>query len=81
MASRAISFPPRSLRASIAAQYAGYTSERSFLRAVASGEMPPAFQLEGCDAWDRLEIDDAIDRLKSAAKRGYTWQERGVQRV
>lgn len=82
MAKRAASILlPRILRAPGAAEYAGYSSAREFLLAVSAGEMPPAFQHGGGDAWDRLEIDDAIDLLKSATKRGYSWQERGVQHV
>lgn len=81
MASRAAFIMPRILRAPGAADYAGYGSSRDFMRAVSAGDMPPAFQHNGGDAWDRLEIDDAIDLLKSGTKRGYNWQERGAARV
>lgn len=72
---------PRIVRAPGAAVYAGYDSARDFLRAVASGEMPPGFHHNGGDAWDRIELDDAIDLLKSSTKRGYSWQERGADHV
>jgi predicted DNA-binding transcriptional regulator AlpA len=81
MAGRAALLLPRILRAPSAAEYAGYSTAREFLRAVAAGEMPPGFQHGGGDAWDRHEIDDAIDLLMSCTKRGYSWQERGVDRV
>ncbi len=81
MASRAALITPRILRAASAADYAGYSSAREFLRAVAAGEMPPAFRHGPGDVWDRVEIDDAIDLLKSCTKRGFSWQEKGADRV
>ena len=81
MASRMTIPLPRVLRAGGAAEYAGYKTAKDFQRAVACGEMPPGFDHAGGDAWDRLEIDDAIDLLKSATKRNYRWQEQGADRV
>lgn len=81
MASRAALLLPRNLGAHRAAEYAAYPSAREFLHAVAVGEMPPAFKICGQDVWDRLDIDDAIDRLKVGTKRGHSWQEKGAARV
>ena len=81
MASRIALIIPRILRAPGAAEYAGYSTAKDFLRAVTAGEMPPGFTHGAGDAWDRLEIDDAIDLLKSGTKRGYSWQEKGTDRV
>lgn len=68
-------------RASGAASYAGYRSEREFLSAVSSGEMPPPFLHGGADAWDICDLDSSIDALKVGAKRPRPWQERAPQRV
>lgn len=72
---------PRTLRARAAADYAGYQSERAWLAAVATGEMPQPFKHGGADAWDIVDIDEYIDALKAGAQRPRRWQEHGPQRV
>jgi hypothetical protein len=66
---------PRTLRASAAAEYAGYTCERDFLLAVNDGSMPPAFVIAGAQAWDILDLDAAIDSIKAGARRVGTAQQ------
>jgi predicted DNA-binding transcriptional regulator AlpA len=58
---------PRVMRATRAAQYVDLTT-KAFLRLVACEEMPAPFLLNGVDAWGRLEIDAAIDVLKSGRR-------------
>lgn len=81
MASRALPHWPRVQRAKIAAAYAGYASEREFLRDVADGVMPPPFVLNGADAWDMEDINASIDAIKAGARRAPKWQERAPARV
>ena len=68
-------------RARGAAAYAGYVNERSFLTAVAKGDMPPPFLHCGTDAWDIMDLDEAIDALKAGASRPRKWQESAPDRV
>lgn len=68
-------------RARGAAAYAGYASARSFLSAVASGEMPPPFMHGGHEAWDILDLDAAIDAMKAGESRPRKWQEGAPDRV
>lgn len=81
MASRAIPHWPRVQRAKVAAEYAGYGSEKAFLTAVAEGHMPAPFVLSGADAWDIADIDASIDAIKAGARRIPRWQERAPARA
>lgn len=44
-----------------------------FLRMVAEGTMPEPFQMDGADAWDINDLDDAVDALKAGANRKGSW--------
>ncbi len=55
---------PRNLRAEQAAGYVA-VSESKFRQLVKDGRMPPSFQIDGCVLWDRFDLDDAIDKLKT----------------
>lgn len=81
MAARALPYWPRVQRARLAAEYAGFGSERAFLAAVNDGTMPPPFTLTGADAWDMSDLDAAIDAMKAGAQRKRQWQERAPDRV
>jgi hypothetical protein len=69
MASRALPFWPRVQRAKVAAAYAGYGSERDFLRDVSEGVMPAPFVLNGANAWDMDDLNASIDAVKAGALR------------
>ena len=81
MAARVAPNWPRIMWAAQAVQYAGYQSERTFLAAVATGEMPAPIFVDGRDAWDRNDIDDAIDAIKAGAPRKLKWQAGAPARV
>lgn len=81
MAARAIPYWPRVQRARLAAEYAGFGSERAFLAAVNDGLMPPPFTHSGADAWDTPDLDAAIEAIKAGASRSRKWQERAPARV
>jgi hypothetical protein len=81
MASRVSPRWPRTLRARLAAEYAGYASERAFLTAVSDGTMPPPFTLDGANAWDLADLDTSIDAIKAGAQKPRRWQERAPARV
>lgn len=81
MASRLQPRWERVQRAKGAAAYAGYASDREFLKAVQSGDMPPPFLHCGADAWDLTDLDAAIDSMKATTKRKTTWQQRAPARV
>ena len=82
MAARAApNWPPRNMRAALAAHHSGYPSESAFLAAVATGEMPAPFLLGGGDVWDRNDLDDAIDAIKAGTRRKPKWQEGAPARV
>jgi predicted DNA-binding transcriptional regulator AlpA len=78
---RALAPWPRSLRSARAAEYAGYETERSFRLAVSDGAMPPPFELGGADAWDIVDLDEAIDALKAGAARAGNWREKAHERA
>ena len=81
MASRISPRWPRNLRSKLAAEYAGYATERAFLGAVADGTMPPPFTLDNADAWDLTDLDSSIDAIKAGGARVSRWQERAPARV
>lgn len=70
---------PRSLRASAAAEYAGYADERAFLIAVNEGTMPPPFTIGGADAWDINDLDTSIDSVKAGVVVKGTLEQRAEQ--
>jgi hypothetical protein len=65
---------PRVQRAKVAAAYAGYSSERAFLGAVAQGDMPHPFPIGGADAWDITDLDAAVDAIKSGGSAIGNWR-------
>jgi len=65
---------PKVLRATSAAAYAAYSSERSFRAAVAVGEMPQPFTIEGADAWDIADLDASIEAIKAGGKVIGNWR-------
>lgn len=81
MAARAQPRWQRVQRAKGAADYAGYKSEREFLAAVQSGEMPPPFEHSGAPAWDIVDLDTSIEAIKAGAQSKRKWQERAPNRV
>ena len=58
---------PRLLRAQEAAEYASVSLSK-FRQLVLDGRMPASFQIDGCVVWDRIDLDAAIDSLKTAPK-------------
>lgn len=74
MAARALPNWPRVLRAKMAADYAGYGSERDFRVAVASGDMPVPFTLGNAEAWDITEINEAVDAIKAGGVSAGNWR-------
>src|SRR5262249_22321620 len=59
-------YPPRLLRAPQAARYMAM-GERTFLRKVDEGKLPKPKRLDGVVAWDRYQLDAAVDDADSDA--------------
>jgi len=59
---RALRIVPRLFRRSRAADYCD-VSLPTFLKLVAAGLLPPPRQLNDIEAWDRADLDRAIDSL------------------
>ena len=55
-------------------------AQPTFAKLVAEGVMPQPFDLYGVPAWDRIEIDAAVDTIKSGARPG-RWQDRAPARA
>jgi predicted DNA-binding transcriptional regulator AlpA len=70
------SWVPRGLRAPQAAQYIG-VSQSKFYELVKDGRIPAPSPIDGVVVWDRFELDEAFDALKSAAseQRDSTWDD------
>jgi len=58
------SYPPRGMRADRAAAYLDM-SLSSFHRLVEDGTIPAGVPIKGMVVWDRRDLDDAFDDLKS----------------
>ena len=56
-------YPPRLMRAQRAARYLGI-SESTFRRAVRDGQLPPPVRGPGFIAWDRHDLDAAVENFK-----------------
>ncbi len=74
MAGRAFPAWPRVQRAKDAASYTGYANERAFRAAVANGDMPAPFEIGGADAWDIMELDAAVDAIKTGTPAIGNWR-------
>jgi excisionase family DNA binding protein len=57
---------PRGMRIGDAARYLGM-GKTKFLELVDSGRLPRAVAIDGIRVWDRLELDEAFEELKSSA--------------
>lgn len=57
-------YPPRLMRAEQAARYVD-VSRSAFLRLVEEGIFPKPVKIRGVVCWDRHELDDAVEDLKS----------------
>jgi predicted DNA-binding transcriptional regulator AlpA len=62
-----IAYPPRLLRAPHAARYMAM-GERTFLRKVEEGKLPKPKRFNGVVAWDRYQLDAAIDDTNDDAE-------------
>jgi predicted DNA-binding transcriptional regulator AlpA len=59
-------YPPRGMRGDRAAAYLGM-SETTFLRLVAEKVFPPGIPIKGIVVWDRYDLDNAFENLKTGA--------------
>ncbi|HEY2242604.1 MAG TPA: hypothetical protein VGH47_00085 [Xanthobacteraceae bacterium] len=59
-------YPPRLMRLERAAAYLDI-SPSHFLKLVADGLLPRSVRLRGSVAWDRHDLDTAVERLKDDA--------------
>jgi predicted DNA-binding transcriptional regulator AlpA len=55
-------YPPRLMRAGRAAAYLDISTS-NFLKLVDDGVLPSPVRLRGSVAWDRHDLDDAVERL------------------
>jgi predicted DNA-binding transcriptional regulator AlpA len=63
--SRSYNYAPRALRADAAAAYLGM-GKTKFLELVDGGHLPSAVAIDGIRVWDRLDLDEAFEELKSS---------------
>jgi predicted DNA-binding transcriptional regulator AlpA len=63
--SRNYNYAPRALRADAAAAYLGM-GKTKFLELVDGGRLPSAVAIDGIRVWDRLDLDEAFEELKSS---------------
>jgi predicted DNA-binding transcriptional regulator AlpA len=59
-------YAPRAMRADAAAAYLGM-GKTKFLELVDDGRLPHAVAIDGIRIWDRLDLDEAFEELKSRA--------------
>jgi predicted DNA-binding transcriptional regulator AlpA len=60
------SYAPRAMRADAAAAYLGM-GKTKFLELVDSDRLPRAVAIDGIRVWDRLDLDEAFEDIKSSA--------------
>ena len=56
-------YPPRLMRAERAAAYLDISTS-NFLKLVADGVLPSPVKIRGSVAWDRQDLDNAVENLK-----------------
>ena len=56
-------YPPRAFRADRAAAYLAMGKSK-FLELVDEGRLPRPVRIDGIVSWDRLELDEAYERMK-----------------
>ena len=62
-----ISYPPRAMRADRAAAYMSM-SKAMFLKLVDKGRLPHPKRLEGIVFWDRLDLDQFVERYEGESE-------------
>jgi predicted DNA-binding transcriptional regulator AlpA len=62
---RSYNYAPRALRADAAAAYLGM-GKTKFLELVDGSRLPSAVAIDGIRVWDRLDLDEAFEELKSS---------------
>jgi predicted DNA-binding transcriptional regulator AlpA len=65
-----LGYPPRMMRLGRAAAYID-VSPSTFLRMVEEGAMPAPITHHGIRAWDRIDVDAAVEDLKEGPNNTY----------
>ena len=67
-----LAYPPRALRADRAAAYLDIATP-TFLRLVKDGRLPPGKKLAGIVFWDRVTLDDFVERFEGDRDKVNPW--------
>ena len=67
-----LAYPPRALRADRAAAYLDIGTS-TFLRLVDAGRLPPGKKLAGIMFWDRVSLDNFVERFEGEQDKVNPW--------